>query len=286
MAKVITLSGVTFNNPSLPRAIHEPLMSNGSILMLDPTHPMNPWPSGVPADGLVVPNLAINALKALVPTATETQINGEINNAFVNVGRFERSGRGGLHGIIKQNTYLSPLESNGIFLRSVREYIAANASHAFFIGLYGRITRADTHSAPNAAGSMVGMFNSGGTDYLTIRPTTSKQLVAAPSASRTDSTVSGSNVVGDFRVSGGFANLAGTPSGSDLIVRWTNGHQESGSVRNASWILYNHYIEDLTVSGRTYAQVQKLYADSYTKEVLTLGGRYYGDTYTDPATVV
>lgn len=45
------------------------------------------------------------------------------------------------------------------------------------------------------------------------------------------------------------------------------------------------YVEDLTVSGRTYAEVDAIDHALYTKEVLTPGSRYYGDTFTDPATI-
>jgi hypothetical protein len=40
-----------------------------------------------------------------------------------------------------------------------------------------------------------------------------------------------------------------------------------------------------TVSGRTYEQVAAIDQALYTKEVLTAGGRYYGDTYTNPTTI-
>ena len=49
--------------------------------------------------------------------------------------------------------------------------------------------------------------------------------------------------------------------------------------------VYRMYIEDLTVSGRTYAQVDAIDYAQFTKDVLTVGGRYYGDTYTDPTTL-
>jgi hypothetical protein len=47
-------------------------------------------------------------------------------------------------------------------------------------------------------------------------------------------------------------------------------------------VLYRAYIEDLTVSGRTYAQVQALdYA--LWQAAFAPGGRYAGDTFTPPA---
>lgn len=53
----------------------------------------------------------------------------------------------------------------------------------------------------------------------------------------------------------------------------------------ASHIIYRFYMEDLTVSGRSYEAVDALSWAEYQKHVLTPGGRYYGDTFTDPATI-
>lgn len=52
-----------------------------------------------------------------------------------------------------------------------------------------------------------------------------------------------------------------------------------------SHILYRLYLEDLTVSGRSHADVAAIDHALYTEEVLTDGGRYYADTFTDPATL-
>lgn len=52
-----------------------------------------------------------------------------------------------------------------------------------------------------------------------------------------------------------------------------------------SWLFYRFYAEELTISGRTFAQVNALDQAEYTKQVLTPGGRYYGDVFTDPATI-
>lgn len=53
----------------------------------------------------------------------------------------------------------------------------------------------------------------------------------------------------------------------------------------ASRVLYRWYLEDLTVSGRTYAEV--LAADyALYQQAFGVGGRYYGDTLpTDPSTI-
>jgi hypothetical protein len=51
-----------------------------------------------------------------------------------------------------------------------------------------------------------------------------------------------------------------------------------------SRIFYGFYLEDLTVSGRTYQDVDALDLQAYNIAFGT-GGRYYNDTYTDPATI-
>lgn len=56
-------------------------------------------------------------------------------------------------------------------------------------------------------------------------------------------------------------------------------------VNPGAFLFYRAYIEDLTVSGRSYAAVDALDYAEYTKQVTTAGGRYYADTYTDPATI-
>lgn len=52
-----------------------------------------------------------------------------------------------------------------------------------------------------------------------------------------------------------------------------------------SWVVYSWHMCDLTVAGLTYAQADAIDLAEYTKQVLTPGGRYYGDTNTDPATI-
>lgn len=53
----------------------------------------------------------------------------------------------------------------------------------------------------------------------------------------------------------------------------------TGTTYAPSYILYRMYLEDLTVSGRTYAQVDAIdYAMWQT--AFSAGGKFYGDTFT------
>jgi len=51
-----------------------------------------------------------------------------------------------------------------------------------------------------------------------------------------------------------------------------------------SWIFYRAYMEDLTVSGRTYAQVDAEDLALFTEQ-FAVGGRYHNDTFTNPTTI-
>lgn len=55
--------------------------------------------------------------------------------------------------------------------------------------------------------------------------------------------------------------------------------------KSGSWIFYRAYIEDLTVSGRTHAQVYAIDSALFNA-AFSVGGRYYNDSFTDPASVV
>lgn len=62
----------------------------------------------------------------------------------------------------------------------------------------------------------------------------------------------------------------------------TNGNKDKAP----SFIFYRLYLEDLTVSGRSYATVDGLANTNFANLFNTAGGRYYGtDTFTDPATI-
>lgn len=76
-----------------------------------------------------------------------------------------------------------------------------------------------------------------------------------------------------------------TGTTGSAVVDPTGAGSGANKDKAASWIFRRLYLEDLTVSGRTYDQVAAIDQALYTKEVLTAGGRYYGDTYTNPTTI-
>lgn len=79
--------------------------------------------------------------------------------------------------------------------------------------------------------------------------------------------------------------VTGAPStfqlGAGMLSSYTGATYRN---KQNSVILYRAYIEDLTVSGRTYAEVDALDYALY-QAAFAAGGRYFGDTYTDPVTL-
>ncbi|MGO2750569.1 MAG: hypothetical protein ACTIA6_11005 [Pseudoclavibacter sp.] len=65
------------------------------------------------------------------------------------------------------------------------------------------------------------------------------------------------------------------------------GARDANTLNNLpSEILYRGYIENLTATGRPFEQVRAADFRKYTDEVLTPGGRYFGDAWTEPTSRV
>lgn len=84
----------------------------------------------------------------------------------------------------------------------------------------------------------------------------------------------------------------GITTSTDLIIGSGHIPPYAGSIAanqsinaSPSYILYRIYIEDLSLSGRTFDQVKAIDADEHTK-AFGVGGRFYGDTWSDPAAVL
>ncbi|UOH76206.1 hypothetical protein MOW08_06805 [Acinetobacter schindleri] len=70
--------------------------------------------------------------------------------------------------------------------------------------------------------------------------------------------------------------------GSGVMAPWNVSQAQNES---PSFAVYRIYIEDLSLSGRTYEQVKAIDDAEFNKE-FGVGGRFYGDTWSNPATVL
>lgn len=297
MALVIKVpgSGSNFAGPALPPI--DPVMPTaGALWLIDPTHSSQQWAAGVPSGGSKVRNLAATQARAMI--GGTASLDAEVINTGMSgsAGKLERSGKGGMAGILSTSNTTS---GAGFALNaplSIVGYMQANASHSFYFSMWHRVTRRETSAGTNypigafvTTGAAYAMgvltngfqtpYNLGYGTYTTDVNTTSPYTSLGPYLR----IVSGTPLPAAF----GSAD----PSTVDRYM-WQIGNYGMGNRtgsqagKTGSRVFYRSYCEDLTVSGRSFATVAAADKAEYQAAVLATTGRYYGDTFTDPATLV
>lgn len=289
MGRKIVLTGTTLTDTTAPRLVTvDPIESAGSLLLFDYAHPLSTFPATVPATGAAIPNLFGSQLAALGGAGSADgilNIGGAIANGTK--GKVERSGKGGLHVVVSQANALA--SGDGVAVQApaaLYAYMVANASHDYYVSAWDRLTRANI--VPDMA-MLYGFSSYTVVGLVNINPEATYQGGALLGA------VLPGNTVGPRRASAAvdaYVPDASASVGSSGLPQWGAPPDTFNDTilasRNQKWpsfIAYRLYVEDLTVSGRTYAEVDAIDYALYTQHVLTPGGRYYGDTFTDPTTI-
>jgi hypothetical protein len=285
MGLQIPLPGVHFTDTARPILRDDPILPDlGALLLVDPTHPLGAWSAGVPA---TVPNL-VSAQAAVTAVAAESTLNTvTVTNTFASgaQGILERSGKGGLHGISSQVSSVSANYARLVLPVGVSDYVYANPNNDYYVSSWGRITR---NGHPTNATATYYFLH--GLAYTTAAWNIGVQARSSGNMS-SQSSVDRLGLAATKETDGRYivTSAVGTkPSGitakPTVLSRFgpSSGTEVNGT---PSHILYRVYIEDLTKSGRTWADVNALDVAEYTKQVKTAGGRYYGDTFTDPTTI-
>lgn len=270
------------------------LETPGSLVLLEPSHSANPL-IGTPGLGGVVPNILWRQLsdaRVAGGLAAATEANSRFTRItsgdVANILFTERSGKGGLHGIITKSAMTSNNQSlilsGGTDLTT---YFNTFPTHNYYVSLWERVTRAATSGAGSELQIVTGFNTSNfieNVDFNTPpRPN---------GGSLTSPTTPGLVTGNQFRAGATGGTVTGTPNNNyfyPFIVGCAGPYSNSGLTgfanRSASRILYRCYIEDLTVSGRSFATVsmldKALYDDAFAST-----GRYFGDTFSDPLTAV
>lgn len=256
------------------------ILTNGSLILIEPGSQENPW-VGVPANGSSVPNLAGSQATSLIGsnvqniTFERTMLPAE--------GIVERSGRGGLHVAENWGSGVSNHVVAINMLSAMRNYLDANQGHNMYLATWGRFTRAPDPSLPQVLHSSV--TGATGTRLGVGQLPSSGALTGAPGS--TDARRLGFHVDNSQGLAYEAIAAQGVPSSG-----WSTPHAAPvlrlgpvGSAqvgKSAGYLLWWMYLEDLTVSGRTFAQVDALVYSYYQQQVLSQTGKYYGDTYTSP----
>lgn len=280
---------ISFTNTSLPKLRDDEILPDkGAMLLIDPTHPSNPW-SGKVVTGAAIPNIAYPQAIGMMPGATAASLSATpfLGPSWAaSGGKAERSAKGGIHLAPSQvnvgdgDTYAA-IQTPGNGASPLNQYLTANKNnHTFFTALWGRITRpaqaydagTQLHSRSNGSTSVYGFYTrtaAGETQYpanATRKGHYGENVAPATSA--------------PFYQDVAVANPTALGIGADvtLLALGNWGITSANYGKSAAMILYGFYMEDLTVSGRTYGEVSALVRAKYNRDVVVAGGRYYGDT--------
>lgn len=307
MGRKFVLSGTSLTNPSAPRlADVDQLESAGSLMLLEPMHPLRQWAPGVPAHVSKVPNLLADKAAPLIgstlaadhdPTAASYRLDGVRAAA-------ERSAKGGLHVAYSQK-HLDNIDNTAAGFGSTglridltdpqKLYIATNYTHEFYMSLWMRVTRGAPAGVPqvNVVQSLAHVTSSTGNWWIHHNQTGTIARTGKTSTKWSSITDTGPKfAAGAGPYNPGNVTTPAASASSVLGYAFQVGNMGTfnsylEAKQNApSAVFYRAYLEDLTVSGRTYAEVQAMDNALYERQVLTEGGRYYNDTTTfDPATI-
>lgn len=293
MAFIQRIPGATFSDATLPKLYVDPMLNKGSLYLVEPMHPYDPWAVGVPSANASLPNIAASNA-AILAGGTEAEMRPTFfagGQMAGTTGLLERSGAGGLHGVTAQAVAASVNISAAVNLPpKLKNYLTAHLNHHLYFSMWHRITRTVTATSPRAS---FAIFAESDANWLAILSPLGESPATPPKRGGHLTTNQGA-VGNSFRA----LSTTGTTDGwgkttlVDVARPWCVGRNDDysrgeggGTKPSPSHILYRAYAEDLTVSGRTFAQAAAADKAAYEAEVLTPGGRYYGDSFTNPALI-
>jgi hypothetical protein len=300
MGRKLVLTGTTLTDLTAPKiAEYDFMESAGSLWLAEPMHPYQQWAAGVPADLGTVPNIVGPKAQALLGTSVSTDFEVRAAGMAGAQGKVERTTKGGLH-VIYSNTNATNIAAGGtcyFYIRppaNVRSYLLANyGTHKYFMSMWMNTTRLAPSGKQPTVHGQIGSSTSTSSAYKLFIGASGAAMTASNDGARTASSTTSSGLLGPKinnvarsgytggALPGGVETFAFQVGNSGVMNSYSTAKEGV-----ASQVLYRTYVEDLTVSGRTYAEADALDFAEYTKQVLTPGGRYYGDTIpTDPATI-
>lgn len=283
---------LAFGNPTLPVLYSEPLLTAGSLVLNDPTHPWGPWPTAAYASSSAVPNHAWQQAAAVVGSGDATALASSVTIEGGATNRLmEKTGKGALHVGWKPTATIGAQRVRMSPAALIASWIAAHANdHQFYACLSMRVTKNAGTSPRNSFGGATKNDSQSLWTFDTtgdLPPAGKTQRLFANRVGTANDGVEGV-VFRSIAVSGIYSTF-GTWGGTfDTVAQFASGRNSgwtAGSQVSPSSAVYFAYLEDLTVSGRTPATVDALAAARHNA-LFAAGGRYAGDTWTDPATIV
>lgn len=293
----------SINNPTAPKLIrYDPVENRAGSLFL--------WDAGLaslssmPAIGAALPNLLTEYDNAVGKEFT-CAMGGSSQVEHDSYVKRELTTKKGLHWMASQsratdlpagNTYLG-VKANA----ALRTHMANNimgATPSIFISIWTNATRHVTKVDGFAA--LLAYVNGNTTNIATYLQS-DKSIMSLggnspyPLSTKLGLTHRNSAIVNNpnfYSVNVNRYQGTGITASNDLIIGSGQFPPYAGSIAanqalnaSPSYILYRIYIEDLSLSGRTYDQVRAIDEAEHTK-AFGVGGRFHGDTWSDPATIL
>lgn len=295
MALVLTVD-TEFNNPDAPYiTLYDPIESRDGSLFL--------WDAGLQDTNFTIGAEIPNLLESY-PLATGKQFNLEKGAADQDQHdlqmEIQKTSKGGLH-LIGAQAGSASASGTPIFyaLKSqdeLNEYLfdQLKSNPNLYISVWQRLTRKATDAAGMYSPSMIYAADNATNTVFEMAKNTVTPLVSATSVKEAkisttaldDLTVGKENLIkmnilGE-RGTGLDNNSRSMYFGTGALPPYSRS-QTLNAIQ--SLIVYRIYIEDLKASGRTYEQVKAI-DDAEFAKAFDVGGRFYGDTWSDPATIL
>lgn len=263
---------ITGDNPKLYK---DPIMSEGSIFLLDESR----TETTTYVNGTGMKNIA-GSIAAPIIGVSESALDPVFFKSATLLDSemiIEKTEKGALHMQSTAGTYTSGRNMRIPIPADIIAYMLTRiaAGDDFYCSFWYEYTRAATNDQRiNTIGTSAFSAN-----YLYVYRTQSSGL---PSVDRYENVAqpqpAGQPIISTRFIQQVFGTVAtGTVNSPGIYL----GSFSGGVAGNPSFIVRKFYIENLTLSGRAYADVRDLDIALHT-EALAVGGRFYGDTWNSP----
>lgn len=288
MTLVLTVD-TEFNNPDAPYlTLYDPIESREGSLFL--------WDAGLSSEHSIETGTTLENLLQAYQLASDKAFSVAVGSSAAQsaLSTKQLTSKGGLHFITSQ-AYSGEAYSGEVFSgiranAALRTYLADLNNPNFYVSVWSRVTR----KAKGQAGKQAPLLSFAQTtsNYLMyLQSVQSRMALTGVSTSKLDKIATSDDVVGvPNYYQGNVTGKSGTGVTASTGLTIGSGHYNPFTVVTSlneapSFILYRVYIEDLSLSGRTYEQVKAI-DDAEFDKAFGVGGRFYGDTWSDPATVL
>ncbi|MBV6552319.1 hypothetical protein KTN00_15040 [Acinetobacter soli] len=295
MSKSLVLTVDTvFNNPTAPYIKkYDPIENRFGSLFL--------WDGGLVQTTIPTSNSAISPIPNLLSEYSNGAMIFTKNSQGNQYAKSELSAKKGIHMIATQDLTLNWSSISffeGLSLdATLNEKIVAALSKAnpkIYFSIWTRQTRLGTQDSTSTSNATVFNFTASSQGRAMASLYTKARAMdigwqagLGLSLSKLDKTMreAGALANNNYQVLVG-NYLGGTTLSMQLGVGMLRNQTQVAQKGDIpSFIVYRIYIEDLNASGRTFAEVKSI-DDAEFEKAFAVGGRFYGDSWSDPASVL